>query len=221
MLAALPLGSDAVLPVPPANPLACGRVALGRRLFFDVRLSRQRATSCATCHDPKRAFTDGRVLPIGDGAALTDLMAGLAKAQTLSADDFNKNSLSGTEKVSSVYVLANLKLGVVEVQPGLRYEHTDIHDTFWNQVTNPDDSPGASAFASNQTTYDFVLPSVHANYRPDAETVVRASVWRRSSAVGLGGVLKSSSPRVFGRWRTLSRWLPCAPLVPPPPRCPP
>lgn len=117
-------------------------------------------------------------LPIGDGAALTDLMAGLAKAQTLSADDFNKNSLSGTEKVSSVYVLANLKLGVVEVQPGLRYEHTDIHDTFWNQVTNPDDSPGASAFASNQTTYDFVLPSVHANYRPDAETVVRASVWR-------------------------------------------
>ena len=68
VLAALPLGSDAVLPVPPANPLACGRVALGRRLFFDVRLSRQRATSCATCHDPKRAFTDGRVLPIGDGA---------------------------------------------------------------------------------------------------------------------------------------------------------
>ena len=117
-------------------------------------------------------------LPIGDGAALTDLMAGLSKAQTLSADDFNKNTMSGTEKVSSVYVLANLKLGVVEVQPGLRYEHTDIHDTFWNQVTNPDDSAGASAFASNQTTYDFVLPSVHANYRPDAETVVRASIWR-------------------------------------------
>jgi TonB-dependent receptor len=64
------------------------------------------------------------------------------------------------------------------VQPGLRYEHTDIHDTFWNQVTNPDDSAGASAFASNQTKYDFVLPSVHANYRPDAETVVRASIWR-------------------------------------------
>ena len=69
VLAALPLGSDAVLPVPRANPLACGRVALGRRLFFDTRLSRGRETSCATCHDPARAFTDGRVVAIGEGTA--------------------------------------------------------------------------------------------------------------------------------------------------------
>jgi cytochrome c peroxidase len=39
------------------NPAA---VALGRRLFFDTRLSADGARSCATCHDPAKAFADGR-----------------------------------------------------------------------------------------------------------------------------------------------------------------
>jgi cytochrome c peroxidase len=34
-------------------------IALGRRLFFDQRLSRSGSISCATCHDPKRFWTDG------------------------------------------------------------------------------------------------------------------------------------------------------------------
>jgi cytochrome c peroxidase len=33
---------------------------LGRALFFDVNLSLYRTQSCATCHDPARAFTDWR-----------------------------------------------------------------------------------------------------------------------------------------------------------------
>lgn len=36
------------------------KIALGRMLFFDVSLSKNRTQSCATCHDPGRAFTDGR-----------------------------------------------------------------------------------------------------------------------------------------------------------------
>ena len=45
-----------------AAPLRPGVVALGRRLFFDARLSAGERRSCATCHEPGRAFTDGRVL---------------------------------------------------------------------------------------------------------------------------------------------------------------
>ncbi len=36
------------------------RVALGRALFFDPRLSGGSVVSCANCHLPDRAFTDGR-----------------------------------------------------------------------------------------------------------------------------------------------------------------
>lgn len=40
---------------------------LGRLLFFDPILSGDRNISCATCHHPRFAMADGRVLPIGTG----------------------------------------------------------------------------------------------------------------------------------------------------------
>ncbi|MFN0105518.1 MAG: cytochrome-c peroxidase [Bryobacteraceae bacterium] len=54
----VPLGLDTHIPVPDDNPLRRETVALGRALFFDKRLSRDGSIACATCHDPKRAFTD-------------------------------------------------------------------------------------------------------------------------------------------------------------------
>ena len=35
------------------------KAALGKRLFFDVRLSGDAALSCATCHNPEKGFSDG------------------------------------------------------------------------------------------------------------------------------------------------------------------
>jgi len=49
-----------------------GPVALGRALFFDTNLSRSRTQSCATCHDPARAFTDGRDNGVAGAASLGD-----------------------------------------------------------------------------------------------------------------------------------------------------
>lgn len=47
------------------DTLPPGRVALGRRLFFDKRLSQDSTVACATCHDPQKAFTDGK--PASEG----------------------------------------------------------------------------------------------------------------------------------------------------------
>jgi cytochrome c peroxidase len=44
------------------NPAA---IALGRRLFFDKRLSKDGQRSCASCHDPAQAFADGRPRSVG------------------------------------------------------------------------------------------------------------------------------------------------------------
>ena len=41
------------------------RVRLGRWLFFDPRLSYDGTISCASCHQPARAFSDGRAVSIG------------------------------------------------------------------------------------------------------------------------------------------------------------
>lgn len=63
----VPAGLDAFLPAPGANPLTREKIELGRKLFFDTRLSRDGSTSCATCHDPKLAFGDRQKLSVGVG----------------------------------------------------------------------------------------------------------------------------------------------------------
>jgi cytochrome c peroxidase len=51
--------------VPADNPMSLVKVALGKRLFFDTSLSVTGNYSCASCHRPELAFTDGRPHAIG------------------------------------------------------------------------------------------------------------------------------------------------------------
>lgn len=51
--------------VPKDNPLTVEKVELGKLLFFDPRLSRDNTISCASCHKPELAWTDGTKLSIG------------------------------------------------------------------------------------------------------------------------------------------------------------
>ncbi len=61
----LPLGLDAYMPIPEDNPLTPEKVGLGRKLFYERLLSRDKSIACATCHDPRRAFTDARPVSVG------------------------------------------------------------------------------------------------------------------------------------------------------------
>jgi len=51
--------------VPSDNPQTPEKIALGEQLFFDGRLSADQTVACSTCHDPARAFTDGRPASLG------------------------------------------------------------------------------------------------------------------------------------------------------------
>lgn len=70
VLATLPVGLDALLPVPADSPLCRARVELGRRLFHDPRLSRDGSVSCASCHREELEFTDGRQRSVGIGGRI-------------------------------------------------------------------------------------------------------------------------------------------------------
>lgn len=50
---------------PADNPTTAAGLELGRRLFFDPILSADSTISCATCHEPKRAFADGNAIAVG------------------------------------------------------------------------------------------------------------------------------------------------------------
>lgn len=51
--------------VPADNPMSAQKIALGRRLFFEPRLSSTGQYSCSSCHRQELAFTDGRARAVG------------------------------------------------------------------------------------------------------------------------------------------------------------
>lgn len=55
------------IPSPPSNPLTAEKAELGKTLFFDPRLSRTGAVSCASCHNPAFDWSDG----LGRGLGVT------------------------------------------------------------------------------------------------------------------------------------------------------
>lgn len=61
----IPLGLDAYMPIPDDNPITQEKLRLGQTLFNDPLLSRDKSISCASCHDPRYAFTDARTVAAG------------------------------------------------------------------------------------------------------------------------------------------------------------
>lgn len=62
---ALPVGFP--MPAVPAdNPMTNEKVQLGRRLFYDSKLSGNETQSCASCHKQELAFSDG--MPVASGS---------------------------------------------------------------------------------------------------------------------------------------------------------
>jgi cytochrome c peroxidase len=64
-----PLGLPPV-PIPAGNPPTAQTIALGRKLFYDPRLSKDNTVSCSSCHNPNFAFTDRLPIARGIGRSL-------------------------------------------------------------------------------------------------------------------------------------------------------
>jgi len=58
--------------IPDSNPCTVEGVALGRRLFYETRLSANNSVSCSFCHRQELAFTDGGAFSVGIDGSLTN-----------------------------------------------------------------------------------------------------------------------------------------------------
>jgi len=74
-----PQAASQAYPLPPrpmtraqAFARAAALSALGKRMFFDARLSASGAQSCASCHDPAHGFSPANDLPVQPGGAHLD-----------------------------------------------------------------------------------------------------------------------------------------------------
>jgi cytochrome c peroxidase len=64
-----PLGLPPV-PIPADNPPTTNTIALGRRLFYDPKLSKDNSLACASCHKPEYDFADNAKLSMGVGGVI-------------------------------------------------------------------------------------------------------------------------------------------------------
>jgi cytochrome c peroxidase len=60
------------VPAPQDNPTTSDKAELGRKLFFDKRLSLDGTIACASCHDPRKAFTDQLTTSRGINGQVTE-----------------------------------------------------------------------------------------------------------------------------------------------------
>jgi len=102
----------------------------------------------------------------------------------------NCNTQKARETVYAAYAMADLQAGPVEMIPGVRFELSEIHNTFWYVPRNAANVRQPGMFQNNKATFDAVLPSLLLNYRPDDRTAVRGAIWTsyvRPPFLQLGG----------------------------------
>ncbi|MDD9907511.1 MAG: cytochrome-c peroxidase [Rhodospirillaceae bacterium] len=71
--AKLNLESEPIQPLPQKIDLDPEKVALGRDLFFDPRLSKDSSLSCGSCHDLELGGADGKAMSRGMGGQMGEI----------------------------------------------------------------------------------------------------------------------------------------------------
>ncbi|MFC6998534.1 cytochrome-c peroxidase [Rufibacter roseus] len=79
---AVPANLGESVPYPERNPFTKEGILLGRKLFYDPKLSGNNQISCASCHHPDKAFSDGVRLSTA-GASGKQLLRNVPALQNL------------------------------------------------------------------------------------------------------------------------------------------
>jgi cytochrome c peroxidase len=101
--------------IPTFNPLTAEKIALGRHLFYDRRLSGNQTQACADCHLQRKAFSDGVVTPVGStGSVLERNSQGLINVAYMSTLTWGNNGFLELEDQLQVPLRADnpVELGI-------------------------------------------------------------------------------------------------------------
>ncbi len=107
--------------IPEFNPPTTQKIELGRRLFYDKRLSGNQTQSCASCHEQRFAFADGKKSPQGStGEVLRRNSPGLANVVYHSTLTWANNGLLEIEDQLEVPIRGDhpVELGVSDGNVG-------------------------------------------------------------------------------------------------------
>ncbi|MFW6169146.1 MAG: cytochrome-c peroxidase [Planctomycetota bacterium] len=158
----VPLGLPPV-PIPDDNPMTAEKIALGKKLYFDPRLSKDGTISCATCHDPQMAWTEHRPTSegfegqVGDKNSPTVINSAYAPEQFWDgrADSLEEQALGPMENpIEMGHTLDDLVSDLAEVE---EYEQS-FQEVFGTTVTREGMAKAIAAYErtvlSGNSPYD-------------------------------------------------------------------
>src|SRR5258708_6145076 len=146
--------------VPADNPQMPEKIALGQRLFFDGRLSADGTVACATCHDPARAFTDGKPASIG-----IEGRAGQRNAPTILNALYNKTQfwdgrVTTLEEQAALPIANPVEMGQPSLEAAvariaaIREYQDAFQEVFGGRPNGPDLLRAIASYERTQLSFD-------------------------------------------------------------------
>jgi cytochrome c peroxidase len=145
--------------IPAGNELTADRIALGRKLYFDTRLSKDGTLACATCHDVGRAFTDRRSVSEGIGDHLGKRSAPTTMNAALLQSQFWDGRAASLEEQAKLPILNPIEMGHPDAASTMAAVNTDpayqgLFQKAYGRTPNYDDL--GRAIASFERTLIFL-----------------------------------------------------------------
>jgi cytochrome c peroxidase len=145
--------------VPAGNELTADRIALGRKLYFDTRLSKDGTLACATCHDVSRGFTDHRSVSEGIGDHLGKRSAPTTMNAALLQSQFWDGRAPSLEEQAKLPILNPIEMGHPDAASAMAAVNTDpayagLFQKAYGRAPNYDDL--GRAIASFERTLIFL-----------------------------------------------------------------
>ena len=146
--------------IPADNPQTPAKVALGKELFFDTRLSEDDKESCATCHDPDKGFTDQLPTSMGIRAQLGQRNAPTVLNAVFNVLQFWDGREPSLEDQARDPILNPIEMGMkspdeVVAKIGAIAEYRNQFNTVFGQPPNYKDLARAiAAYERTQVAFD-------------------------------------------------------------------
>jgi cytochrome c peroxidase len=145
--------------VPETNRMTPQRVELGKRLFFDTRLSKDGTVACATCHDVTRGFTDQRKTSEGIGGARGQRNAPTTMNAFLMDPQFLDGRAPSLEEQAKLPIINPIEMGMPKLQAAVdAIKHDPEYQRLFKEAYGscPNDEDLVKAIAAFERTLVFL-----------------------------------------------------------------
>jgi cytochrome c peroxidase len=146
--------------IPTDNPQTPDKIALGKKLFFEARLSADNSTACATCHNPDKGFTDQLATSKGIRNQFGQRNAPTVLNAMFNVTQFWDGRAPSLEEQAKLPILNPIEMGqktpqdVVAKLSGIAEYREGFEKVFGREPNYGDMAKAIAAYERTQVTFD-------------------------------------------------------------------